>query len=161
MTITPIILAGGTGTRLWPLSRKAFPKQFTNLIGETSLFQQAALRCQGDLFNDPVVITSTDYRFIVTQQLQEVGIEPGLIIIEPDAKDTAPAILAATILAKQKLKADTLLVMPSDHVIANSDYFRENVSEAASYCTGREIVTFGIQPTHAETAYGYLGLVNT
>ena len=98
--ITPIILAGGTGTRLWPLSRKSYPKQFTKLVGELSLFQQSALRCQGEQFNESVVITNSDYRFIVVQQLQEIGIDPGLVIIEPEAKDTAPAILAASKLAQ-------------------------------------------------------------
>lgn len=156
MNITPIILAGGTGTRLWPLSRKSYPKQFTRLMGEHSLFQQAALRCRGEQFNDPVVITNSDYRFIVVQQLQEVGIDPGLVIIEPEARDTAPAILAASILAHKKVLADTVIVMPSDHVIGDANYFCERVVEAASHAVNGNIVTFGIRPTHPETAYGYL-----
>ena len=156
MNITPIILAGGTGTRLWPLSRKSYPKQFTRLMGEHSLFQQAALRCRGEQFNDPVVITNSDYRFIVVQQLQEVGIDPGLVIIEPEARDTAPAILAASILAHKKVLADTVIVMPSDHVIGDANYFCERVVEAASHAENGKIVTFGIRPTHPEVAYGYL-----
>ena len=156
MQITPIILAGGIGTRLWPLSRKSYPKQFTRLVGEHSLFQQAALRCREEKFNDPVVITNSDYRFIVVQQLQEVGIDPGLVIIEPEARDTAPAILAASILAHKKLFADTVIVMPSDHVIGDANYFRESVVEAASHAENGKIVTFGIRPTHPEVAYGYL-----
>ena len=156
MPITPIILAGGTGTRLWPLSRKSYPKQFTKLVGELSLFQQSALRCQGEQFKDPVVITNSDYRFIVVQQLQEIGIDPGLIIIEPEAKDTASAILAASRLAQKKLSAETVIVMPSDHVIGDANYFRESVIEAASHTENGQIVTFGIRPTHPEIAYGYL-----
>lgn len=156
MNITPIILAGGTGTRLWPLSRKSYPKQFTRLVGEHSLFQQAALRCRGEQFNDPVVIANSDYRFIVVQQLQEVGVDPGLVIIEPEARDTAPAILAASILAHKKLFAETVIVMPSDHVIGDANYFRESVIEAASHAVNGNIVTFGIRPTHPETANGYL-----
>ena len=96
--ITPIILAGGYGTRLWPLSRKSYPKQFSSLIGSTSLFQETAIRVQPSIdveFRAPVIVTNDDFRFIVTEQLQSVGVDPGPVLIEPSAKNTAPAVLAA------------------------------------------------------------------
>ena len=105
--ITPVILAGGSRTRLWPLSRKSYPKQFSQLLYKKTLFQKAALRVRSSKnlkFNEPVVITNNEFRFIVSQQLQEVGIDPGSIIIEPKAKNTAAAILAATLYVKKKSK---------------------------------------------------------
>ena len=100
--ITPVLLAGGSGTRLWPVSRKSFPKQFSNLIGKQSLFQESALRLsQSKLFdfNSLIILTSSDFRFIVEEQLNEVGINAGQILIEPETKNTAPAILAASLSA--------------------------------------------------------------
>ena len=128
--IYPILLAGGSGTRLWPLSRKSYPKQFSSLIGEKSLFQQSALRLISSdhvKFFSHTTITNTDFRFIVSDQLQAVGIDPGHILIEPEAKNTAPAILAASIfLAKQDREA-ILLVAPSDHIIPNISEFHKSI----------------------------------
>ena len=159
--ITPVLLAGGSGTRLWPLSRKSFPKQFANLIGDTSLFQKSALRLKSSTkieFTPHITLTNSNFRFIVAEQLLNVGIEPGPILIEPEGKNTAPAILAASLCA---LEIDTdaiLLAAPSDHIIPDVDAFHDAIHEAiASVDTGK-IVTFGITPSHAETGYGYLEL---
>ena len=156
--ITPVILCGGSGTRLWPLSRKSYPKQFVPLFGEQTLFQGSALRMTGAEFARPVVITNSDFRFIVTEQLQEVGIDPGAILIEPEGRNTAPAVLAAALyLAKQDPEA-IMLVAPSDHVVPDTKAFQEAVAKGMTAVESGQLVTFGITPTHAETAYGYLEL---
>ena len=103
--ISPVILAGGSGTRLWPLSRESYPKQFSNVIGDKTLFQQTAKRLSSSAyvsFHDPITITSADFRFIVAEQLQDLGINPGAILLEPEPKNTAAAILAASIFAFKK-----------------------------------------------------------
>lgn len=159
--ITPVLLAGGSGTRLWPLSRKSYPKQFANLIGDTSLFQKSALRLYSSNkieFNSHITVTHSNYRFIVAEQLQNVGIEPGPILIEPDGKNTAPAILAASLYAF-KIDTDAILITaPSDHIIPNMDAFHDVIHKAIELVKTSKIVTFGITPSHAETGYGYLEL---
>ena len=131
--ITPIILAGGTGTRLWPLSRKSYPKQFSNLIGSKTLFQQCALRLSSSdniTFTKHVTVTNSDYRFIVAEQLQNINIDPGPILIEPTSKNTAPAILAATLYDYANNSDSVLLVAPSDHMIPDIAAFHKVVSLA-------------------------------
>ncbi|MEL7093730.1 MAG: sugar phosphate nucleotidyltransferase, partial [Pseudomonadota bacterium] len=116
--ITPVLLCGGSGTRLWPLSRKSFPKQFADVVGEESLFQASARRFLGKGFNNPLVVTGDSFRFIVTEQLDEAGVEAGGILIEPDGRNTAPAAaLAALAVARQDPSA-MLLLVPSDHAVA-------------------------------------------
>jgi mannose-1-phosphate guanylyltransferase/mannose-6-phosphate isomerase len=156
--ITPVILCGGSGTRLWPLSRKSFPKQFVNLTGDRSLFRLTAERVSGAGFAAPVVVTAQDFRFIVTEQLLEAGIDPGAVLIEPGPRNTAPAVLAATLhLAAQDEEA-LILILPSDHAISDADAFRAAVESAAPAARAGRIVTFGIEPTHPETGYGWLEL---
>lgn len=156
--INPVLLCGGSGTRLWPLSRKSFPKQFTRLIGDESLFQASARRLAGEGFAAPVVITGSDYRFIVTEQLQAVGIDPGPVLIEPEGRNTAPAVLAAALhLAKSDPQA-LMLVAPSDHVVPDAAAFRTAVKAGEAAARAGRIVTFGIRPTRAETGYGWLEL---
>lgn len=159
--IHPIILAGGAGTRLWPLSRKSYPKQFSRIIGTTSLFQKCAQRLASSTnieFFQPTTLTNSDYRFIVGEQLQEVGIDPGPILIEPEAKNTAAAILAATIFAYSRDQDAILLAAPSDHIIPDTKDFHTTINVAMMHVRKGKIVTFGIKPTHAETGYGYLQL---
>ncbi|PWE29678.1 mannose-1-phosphate guanylyltransferase/mannose-6-phosphate isomerase [Pararhodobacter marinus] len=155
MLIHPVLLCGGSGTRLWPLSRKSYPKQFAPLTGEKSLFQTSAQRLSGPGFALPVVVTGSDFRFIVTEQLLQVGITPGAILIEPSARNTAPAILAAAL----QVGGDALvLVAPSDHVIPDAARFREVVRAASGAAQAGQIVTFGIRPDRPETGYGWLEL---
>ena len=156
--ITPIILCGGSGSRLWPLSRKSYPKQFVPLVGDKTLFQNSATRLTGKQFKNPVIVTNSDYRFIVTEQLQEIGINPGAILIEPEGRNTAPAILAAALFEFRKNPDAMLVVAPSDHIIKNIDAFQLAIEEAYKVALDGQLVTFGIKPTHPETGFGYLEL---
>jgi len=159
--ITPVILAGGSGTRLWPLSRKSYPKQFSKLIGETSLFQQTAKRliAADELdFAPPVTLTNSDFRFIIAEQLQAVGIDPGAILIEPEGRNTAPAILAACLHAHAEDEDAVLLICPSDHHIPDVHRFHQSVMCGLKAVYDGQLVTFGIEPDRPETGYGYLEL---
>lgn len=156
--ITPIILCGGSGTRLWPLSRKSYPKQFTSLLGGESPFQASAKRLSGPDYAPPLVLTTSDFRFIVTEQLAEVGVNPGAVLIEPEARDTAPAVLAAALWLDRTDPDALMLVAPSDHVIHDADALRAAVDTGAAAARAGRLVTFGIVPTHAETGYGWLEL---
>lgn len=154
--ITPVLLCGGSGTRLWPLSRKSFPKQFALITGRQSLFQQSVLRLGGPGFLPPVVVTGSDFRFIVGEQMAAVGVTPGSIMIEPEARNTAPAVLAATLLIAQKDPEALILVAPSDHAVPDAQAFRDAVARGEAAARAGRIVTFGIAPTRAETGYGWL-----
>ncbi len=159
--IYPILLAGGLGTRLWPLSRKSYPKQFSHIIGDKTLFQSSALRLtSSDIaeFAPHITLTNSDFRFIIGEQFQEIGIDSGPILIEPQAKNTAAAILAASLFVHSKDKNAILLVAPSDHVIPDRAAFHEAIKLGLSHVQNQKIVTFGIKPTRPETGYGYLEL---
>lgn len=158
--ITPVLLCGGSGTRLWPLSRKSFPKQFVALTGTDSLFVQSAQRLSGAEFAPPLTITGSDFRFIVTEQLQAAGIDPGPVLIEPAARNTAPAVLAAALWAEAQDPQRLLLIAPSDHAIPDAAAFRAAVARGVPAAQAGQIVTFGITPTHAETGYGWLELAS-
>ncbi len=157
-TITPILLCGGSGTRLWPLSRKSYPKQFVPLVGEETLFQASAKRLSGAGYAAPMVLTNSDFRFIVTEQLAGIGIDPGAVLIEPAGRNTAPAVLAAALYLEQSDPEGLMLVAPSDHVVPDAPAFRAAVQAGQAAAEAGQIVTFGIKPTHAETGYGYLEL---
>ena len=170
LRIVPVLLCGGSGTRLWPVSRKSFPKQFTPLLGTESLFQASARRMagvasgnpgeqsEGLVFAPPVVVTGADYRFVVAEQLLEAGIEPGTVLIEPSARNTAPAVLAAALHALAGDPDAVLLVAPSDHVIPDAAAFRAAVARGLPAVAEGRLVTFGIAPDRAETGYGWLEL---
>lgn len=155
------MLAGGAGTRLWPLSRKSYPKQFSKLLGDATLFQESALRLTTSdaiEFAPHITLTNADFRFIIGEQLQEVGIDPGPILIEPEAKNTAAAILAASLFAQATDEDAVLLVAPSDHLIPNRADFHNAIEAGLPQVQSGQMVTFGIKPTHPETGYGYLKL---
>lgn len=156
--ITPILLSGGSGTRLWPLSRKSYPKQFSALTGVESLFQAAAHRLSGPDWAAPVIVTNSDFRFIVTEQLEAAGIRPGAILIEPAPRNTGPAILAAALHVAAADPDTLMLVAPSDHVVPDAAAFRAAVAAAVPSAEAGRIVTFGIRPTRPETGYGWLEL---
>ncbi|TLP42388.1 mannose-1-phosphate guanylyltransferase/mannose-6-phosphate isomerase [Cohaesibacter sp. CAU 1516] len=156
--VFPVLLCGGSGTRLWPLSRKSYPKQFVKLTGERSLFQASALRLQGEGFASASVITGGDFRFIVLEQLSALNILPQSVLIEPMARNTAAAICAAAVMIHQKSPDALILVAPSDHVIPDDKQFRATVRAAKSAARAGRLVTFGIRPARAETGYGWLEL---
>jgi mannose-1-phosphate guanylyltransferase/mannose-6-phosphate isomerase len=162
--ITPILLAGGSGTRLWPVSRKSYPKQFSKLLGDESLFQSSAKRLvtsQVLQFNPPIITTNSDFRFIVIEQLLGVGIDPGSVLIEPVGRDTAPAVLAASIFAAKNDPEATILIVPSDHIIPDTLAFHSAICQGLKETENGRIITFGIPPTRPETGYGYLELSAT
>ncbi len=159
--ITPVILCGGSGTRLWPLSRKSYPKQFVDLVGEGSLFQQSVARVSAPPFAAPVLVTNADFRFIATQQLNEIDVDPGKILIEPSARNTAPALLSAALAVYRDDPDSLILAAPSDHYITESQGFREIVQRGIEAALDGRIVTFGIVPDRPETGYGYLELAHS
>lgn len=160
--IFPVILCGGSGTRLWPLSRKSFPKQFVNLVGDESLFQASARRLSGESagveFQNPTILTNSDFRFVVVEQLQAIGMDPGAVLIEPSGKNTAPAVLAAALHVANSDPDAMMLIAPSDHVIEDIPAFHKAVSEGVKAAELGRLVTFGIQPDKPETGFGYLKL---
>jgi mannose-1-phosphate guanylyltransferase/mannose-6-phosphate isomerase len=161
--IYPVILCGGSGTRLWPLSRKSYPKQFVPLLEERTLFQSCVLRLVGQGgnldFAPPTVLTNSDFRFIVTEQLQQVGVDPGAVLIEPAVRNTAPAVLAAALHLQAQDPDGLILVAPSDHVVPDVEGFQTAVAEGVRrIADAGDLVTFGITPDHPETGYGYLQL---
>lgn len=161
MQIVPVILAGGEGNRLWPLSRRAYPKQFSSIVGDGSFLQQALKRTVSDeglTFSSHLVITNERYRFIVGEQAREISGVDADIIIEPEPKNTAPAILAASLIAMKKVADPAILVLSSDHSIPCLSGFREAVKDALPAVALGNVLTFGVKPTRPETGYGYLEL---
>jgi mannose-1-phosphate guanylyltransferase/mannose-6-phosphate isomerase len=159
--ITPIILCGGSGTRLWPLSRKSYPKQFSDMVGDGTLFQASVARVAGKGYAKPVVVTASDFRFIVTQQMAEAGVDPAAVLLEPEPRNTAPAILAALLCIVENDPNAMVLITPSDHVVRDESAFAAAVASGVDVARGGRIVTFGIQPDRPETGYGCLELERT
>lgn len=155
--IYPVILCGGSGTRLWPASRKSYPKQFSNLIGDTSLFQDTLSRLSGEGFGAPMVLTNADFRFLATDQIEALGIMDAMILVEPEGRNTGPAVLTAAMRLKDEPDA-IMLVAASDHVIGDKDVFHRAIMAAAQEARTGKLVCVGINPTRAETGYGYLEL---
>lgn len=156
--IHPVLICGGSGTRLWPLSRKSYPKQFVKFMGKESLFQLTARRLSGVDFAPPSVVTGSDFRFIVVEQLAALKIVAQNILIEPSARNTAAAICAAAVALEAKNGNSLMLIAPSDHVIPDAERFRATVQAAVPTANKGQIVTFGIHPDRAETGYGWLEL---
>ena len=154
--IIPVIMCGGAGTRLWPVSRESMPKQFVPLVGPDSTFQQVLARINDPaLFARPIVITNTDFRFVVAEQLRERGIEAD-IVLEPARRNSGPAVAVAAVLAAERDPNAIVLVLAADHVIRKPDAFRDACRQAAVAAADGRIVTFGIAPTHPATNYGYI-----
>ena len=153
--ITPVILSGGSGTRLWPLSRKLHPKQFINLVNDTTLFQDTILRLPTNVA-DPLVICNEEHRFLAAEQLRQIDRESNGIILEPIGKNTAPAIALAALKFINNGEDPLLLVLSADHLIQNIDAFHKSIEVAEKLAENNKLVTFGIVPDKAETGYGYI-----
>jgi len=156
MKIHPVILCGGSGTRLWPLSRDLHPKQLLALTGEDSLLAATARRVHGGAFAPPIVVCNEAHRFMVADQLAAAGVAEATIVVEPIARNTAPAIAAAAALLEAADPDALMLVLPSDHVIGNREAWLAAIGAAAAAAAAGHLVTFGITPTAPETGYGYI-----
>ncbi len=157
--IHSVILCGGSGTRLWPSSRKAYPKQFAPLLGDESLYQTTLRRLTGEGFSHPLVMTNESFRFLASQQARQIGLADAQIVVEPCLRDTAPAILtAALLIARDEGETALMLVAPSDHVIADVPAFLAAIENGVAAAEAGALVTFGVTPDRPETGYGYLEL---
>ncbi|MBN9546618.1 MAG: mannose-1-phosphate guanylyltransferase/mannose-6-phosphate isomerase [Alphaproteobacteria bacterium] len=152
----PVILSGGVGSRLWPLSRSLFPKQLLALAGDNSLIQDTVRRAAGPAFAAPLIICNVEHRFLIAEQMRAAGQPPGAIILEPAGRNTAPAAAIAALMLAEKDPDAILLVMPADHVVRDLDAFRRAADSAAAAAAQGFLVTFGIAPRGPETGYGYV-----
>lgn len=155
-SILPVIMAGGYGTRLWPLSRQLNPKQFLKLHGDYTMLQSTIKRLDGVAHQSPCIICNEEHRFLVAEQLRQLSLEGSAILLEPEGRNTAPAIALAALQALQKNEDPLLLVLAADHLIKNTQNFHESIRAAASIAETGKLVTFGIVPTSPETGYGYI-----
>ena len=158
MEIKPVIMSGGSGTRLWPLSRKLYPKQLLPLVNEQTLLQETVQRVQDIplVSNSVLVVCNEEHRFLVAEQLRQLEVASDSILLEPEGRNTAPALtLAALALIKQN-QDSAMLVMPADHVIGDLDAFTAAVASGAQLAEQGYVVTFGVIPDRAETGYGYI-----
>jgi len=157
MQVIPVILSGGSGKRLWPLSRKEYPKQYLPLVGDNTMLQDTILRLNGlDNLTDPIIICNADHRFLVAEQCKQIGIKNPTILLEPVGRNTAPAIAAAALQSLKNSEDATLLVLSADHVIQDVDAFHKAIKIASQQTQSGKLATFGIVPTNANTAYGYI-----
>jgi len=154
--ITPVILAGGSGTRLWPLSRKEKPKQFLEIFNNYSLLQLTALRCNDKIFSEPIIIVGEDHRFIVAEQLKKIGLKKSHIILEPQPKNTTAAITIAALFSQINRICENLLILPSDHYIKNNNQFIKLIKKTIRNPINDKLICFGIKPLGPETKYGYI-----
>lgn len=160
MNILPVILSGGSGTRLWPVSREAYPKQFLPLVGESTMLQATWQRIAPIATAQPIIVANQEHRFMVAEQLLEVGAKPQAIILEPIGRNTAPAIAIAALEAMRQGEDALLLVLPSDHVVQDEAAFHAAVRAALPVASEGKLVTFGIVPTSPETGYGYIKAIS-
>ena len=153
----PVILSGGSGTRLWPMSRKLLPKQFLALLSRHTLLQDTALRVQGIAgCEQPIVVCNDEQRFLAADQLREIGVQPAPMILEPVGRNTAPAIAVAALAARERSPEALLLVLPSDHTITRPEVFRQDAATALELAQQGYLATFGIVPGAPETGFGYI-----
>lgn len=156
LAIRPVVLAGGSGTRLWPMSRGAWPKQLLSLNSPEAMLVETVRRVRGDGFGAPLVICNEDYRFLVAELMTRAGIEPEAIILEPEGRNTAPAAAIAALAALRDDPAALILVTPADHMIGDVEAFHSAVRKAAVLAASGHLVTFGIRPDRPHAGYGYL-----
>jgi mannose-1-phosphate guanylyltransferase / mannose-6-phosphate isomerase len=156
MNLLPVILAGGGGTRLWPLSRELYPKQFLPLVGDRSLLQETVERGQALEPVSPLVVCNEEHRFMVAEQLRAMGVAGSRIVLEPVGRNTAPALTAAALVATASGDDPILLMMPADHAVRDPAAFTASMQRAVPLATAGRVVTFGIVPARAETGYGYI-----
>jgi len=155
--LIPVILSGGSGTRLWPLSRKQYPKQYLPLAGDNTMLQETILRLGGlDNLADPIIVCNADHRFLVAEQCQQIDIKNPTILLEPVGRNTAPAIAAAALQSLKTSDDTVLLVLSADHVIQDIDAFHEAINIASNQAQEGKLATFGIVPTDANIGYGYI-----
>jgi mannose-1-phosphate guanylyltransferase/mannose-6-phosphate isomerase len=154
--IVPVILSGGSGTRLWPLSRRALPKQLLPLFGDRTLLQETVARIRGDGVMPPLVICNQDHRFLIAEQLRAAGVNDARILLEPVGRNTAPAAAVAALRVLQDDPDGMILLMPSDHVVLDPNAFQAAVRVARQAAADGALVTFGIRPAGPETGYGYI-----
>jgi mannose-1-phosphate guanylyltransferase/mannose-1-phosphate guanylyltransferase/mannose-6-phosphate isomerase len=154
--IVPVILSGGAGTRLWPVSRKSFPKQFWPLISDKTMLAETALRATGAEFSPPIIVTNQEHRFVVAEQLREAGIKGAQILLESQGRNSAPAIVAATLLAAEAEPGAVMWIMPADSAISDLAALHKAIMRGAAAAAAGSFVTFGMQPTAPETGYGYI-----
>jgi len=155
--IVPVLLSGGAGSRLWPLSREAYPKQLLSLLGEKTLLQQTAMRTSNNaMFASPMVVANAEHRFAIGEQLREAGIEDAKIILEPIGRNTAPAVAVAALIAMERDPDAIILATPVDHWIGNRDAFLEAVELGLQAAQSGKLVLFGMRPTHPATGFGYI-----
>ena len=158
----PVVLSGGSGTRLWPSSRSLYPKQFLPLVSDQTMVQETVARLQGSTASpDPIIVCNQDHRFMVAEQLRAIGTRPAAILLEPAARNTAPAVALAALQASQHHEDPILLVLPADHVITDAAAFHAAIRLADKAAREGRLVTFGIVPTHPETGYGYIRTTGT
>jgi mannose-1-phosphate guanylyltransferase/mannose-6-phosphate isomerase len=154
--IYPVILSGGTGSRLWPLSRSLFPKQLLALAGDHSLIQDTVLRAKGPEMAAPLIVCNTEHRFLIAEQMRQAGIEPLAIMLEPTGRNTAPAAAVAALMLSEKDPEAVMLLLPADHIVRNRTAFLQAVVQAATAARQDYLVTFGIRPDSPQTGYGYI-----
>ncbi|MDO9081440.1 MAG: sugar phosphate nucleotidyltransferase, partial [Desulfuromonadales bacterium] len=155
--ICPVILSGGSGSRLWPLSRELYPKQFLPLAGTSTMLQQTLQRLDGLAgLTAPLIVCNEEHRFLVAEQLRQIEVTPAAILLEPLGRNTAPAIAVAALQVMAAGDDPLLLVLPSDHVIPDRDALQQAILTAARGASAGHLVTFGIVPTAPETGYGYI-----
>ncbi len=156
-SVIPVILSGGTGSRLWPLSRELYPKQLLPLVGEQTMLQDTALRvCNLPGVTEPIVVCNEEHRFMVAEQLRAIDMPDAAIMLEPCGRNTAPAVAVAALEAVSRDKGALLLVLPADHVLQNVAAFQQTVLQGVPMAQNRKLVTFGVVPTAPETGYGYI-----
>ncbi|MHA1559599.1 MAG: mannose-1-phosphate guanylyltransferase/mannose-6-phosphate isomerase, partial [Alphaproteobacteria bacterium] len=155
--VVPVILSGGTGSRLWPLSRQSYPKQLLAFVSERTLLQEAVLRAADrELFEAPIVVANVEHRFVIAEQLRAIEVGDARVVLEPVGRNTAPAVAVAALLAARDDPDAIILVMPSDHVIADQPGFIAAVDAARSAAEAGALALFGVRPTRPESGYGYI-----